>query len=135
MMASTRRFLAAAQRAQVAAPAYHRAVRVAGGALLAGGASLTATHAGGRNALQVAITASSAKAARLLVEATPRAAWARYQREAAHAVGEDVQALEDLAVHAGQERVDRRRVVEQLRGGHLLGARRPRADVRRPSRR
>eukprot|EP00900_Chrysochromulina_parva_P009507 jgi/Chrpa1/18558/Chrysochromulina_OHIO_Genome00024720-RA len=42
MMASSRRFLAAAQRVQVAAPAYHRAVRVAGGALLAGGATALA---------------------------------------------------------------------------------------------
>jgi hypothetical protein len=52
-------------------------------ALLAGGASLTATHADGFNALQMAIGESSAKAARPLVEATPRAARAQYAREAA----------------------------------------------------
>ena len=55
-------------------------------ALLAGGASLTATDAGGMNALQLAIDYSSAKAARLLVAATPRAARARHQREAARVV-------------------------------------------------
>jgi ankyrin repeat protein len=55
-------------------------------ALLAGGASLTATDANGMNALQVAINQSSAKAARPLVEATPRAARPRYAREAAAAV-------------------------------------------------
>jgi hypothetical protein len=55
-------------------------------ALRAGGASLTATHAGGVNALQLAIAHSSAKAARLLVAATPRAARAGYKREAAAVV-------------------------------------------------
>jgi hypothetical protein len=55
-------------------------------ALLAGGASLTATHAGGENALQLAIAHSSAKAAQPLVEATPRAARAQYKRDAAHVV-------------------------------------------------
>ena len=55
-------------------------------ALLAGGASLTATDARGMNALQLAIAQSSAKAARPLVEATPRAARPRYAREAAAAV-------------------------------------------------
>lgn len=53
------------------------------GALLAGGASLAATHTGGMNALQVAINQSNAKAAQLLVEVTPRAARAQYVREAA----------------------------------------------------
>ena len=56
--------------------------------LLAAGASMTATDADGMNALQVAIGASSAKAARPLVEATPRAARPRYQREAAAVVAE-----------------------------------------------
>jgi ankyrin repeat protein len=55
-------------------------------ALLAGGASLTATDARSLNALQLAIALSCAKAARPLVEATPRADRVRYQREAAHAV-------------------------------------------------
>ena len=49
-------------------------------ALLAAGASLTATDACGLNALQLAIAVSSAKAARPLVEATPRAARPRYAR-------------------------------------------------------
>jgi hypothetical protein len=53
-------------------------------ALLAAGASLTATHAGGMNALQLAIVTSSTKAARLLVEATPPAARVGCKREAAH---------------------------------------------------
>ena len=55
-------------------------------ALLAGGASLTATD--GENsmtALQLAIAMSSAKAARPLVEATPRAERARLRRDAARA--------------------------------------------------
>jgi hypothetical protein len=55
-------------------------------ALLAGGASLTATTADGTTALEVAIAVSSAQAARPLVEATPRAARARCAREAARAV-------------------------------------------------
>jgi hypothetical protein len=55
-------------------------------ALRAGGASLTATEAHGMNALQVVIDCSSAKAARPLVEATPRAARPRYAHEAAAAV-------------------------------------------------
>ena len=55
-------------------------------ALLAGGASLTATNADGTTALQVAISLSSAQAARPLVEAMPRAARARHVREAAHVV-------------------------------------------------
>jgi hypothetical protein len=63
--------------------AAHHDAPLAIGALLAGGASLTATHTGGMNALQAAINQSNAKAARPLVEATPRAARARYAREAA----------------------------------------------------
>ena len=55
-------------------------------ALLAGGASLTAITASGKTALQLAIGKSSAKAARPLVEATPRAARARCQRLAADIV-------------------------------------------------
>ena len=54
-------------------------------ALLAGGASLTATDARGMNALQLAIAHSSAKAARPLVEATPRAARAQFKHTAARA--------------------------------------------------
>jgi len=52
------------------------------GALLAAGASRTATDAMGVDALHAAINAHSAKAARLLVAATPRAAQARYKRAA-----------------------------------------------------
>ena len=55
-------------------------------ALLAGGASLTVTDAFHANALQLAIYRGSTKAARPLVEATPRAARAAYQRAAAHRV-------------------------------------------------
>ena len=55
-------------------------------ALLAGGASLTATTADGLTALQLAIERSSAHAARPLVESTPRAARARLTRDAARAV-------------------------------------------------
>ena len=55
-------------------------------ALLAGGASLTATTADGLTALQVAIDCSCAQAARPLVEATPVAARVRASREAARAV-------------------------------------------------
>jgi hypothetical protein len=67
-------------------------------ALLAGGASLSATDARSYNALQLAISCSSAKAARPLVEATPRAARARYQREAAAVVAERVR---DAAARPG----------------------------------
>jgi hypothetical protein len=66
--------------------------------LLAGGASLTATDADGMNALQVAIGYSRAKAARPLVEATPRAARPRHQREAAAAVAACVR---DVAARPG----------------------------------
>ena len=55
-------------------------------ALLAGGASLTATDGDGENALQLAIYRGSTKAARPLVAATPPAARARHQREAARVV-------------------------------------------------
>ena len=58
----------------------------AASALLAGGASLTAKTAKGLTPLQLAIGHSSAKAARPLVEATPRAARARHARETARAV-------------------------------------------------
>ena len=54
-------------------------------ALLAGGASLTAPAADGLTALQLAISFGSAKAARPLVEATPRAERARLRRDAARA--------------------------------------------------
>jgi ankyrin repeat protein len=67
-------------------------------ALLAGGASLTATDAGGSNALQLAIATSSAKAARPLVEATPPAARAPYKRAAAIAVAARVR---DVAARPG----------------------------------
>ena len=67
-------------------------------ALLAAGASLMATDARGNNALQVAITLSSAKVARPLVEATSRAARLRYQREAARAVAGRAR---DAAAHPG----------------------------------
>jgi hypothetical protein len=53
------------------------------GALLAAGASLSANDANRMNALQVAICNGSAKAARPLVEATPRAARPQYHHEAA----------------------------------------------------
>ena len=55
-------------------------------ALLAAGASLTATDARGMNAFQLALGACSAKAAQLLVDATPPAARPQYQRLAALAV-------------------------------------------------
>ena len=55
-------------------------------ALLAGGASLTATDAAGTTALQLAIEMSSAQAARSLVEATPREDRARFASEATRAV-------------------------------------------------
>ena len=51
-------------------------------ALLAGGASLTATDADGMTALQVALERSRAQAAWPLVEATPVAARERAAREA-----------------------------------------------------
>ena len=52
-------------------------------ALLAGGASLTATTADGLTALQLAISRSSVKAARPLLEASPRAERTRLRRDAA----------------------------------------------------
>jgi hypothetical protein len=55
-------------------------------ALLAAGASTTATDAIGANALLLAISNSSAKAARPLVAATPPAARAQYKSVAARAV-------------------------------------------------
>jgi len=56
------------------------------GVLLAAGASLAATDADGDDALEVAVSCSSLKAARLLVEATPPADRARYKRSAVAAV-------------------------------------------------
>jgi hypothetical protein len=73
------------------------------GALLAGGASLTATTAGGSTALQLAIAGSMAKAARPLVEATPRAQRARYQRQALAAVAARSR---DAAAHPGDAAVE-----------------------------
>jgi len=49
-------------------------------ALLAAGASLSATDANGEDALVVAISFSSTKAARVLLEATPPMGRARYMR-------------------------------------------------------
>ena len=67
-------------------------------ALLAAGASLTATDARGMNALHVAIACSSAKAAQPLVQATPPAARLQYQREAARVVAERAR---DVAARPG----------------------------------
>ena len=55
-------------------------------ALLAAGASITATDAAGCDALTTAVRRSSAKAARPLVDATPRTRRARYKRQAAGCV-------------------------------------------------
>jgi len=66
--------------------AEHDASRAVG-VLLAAGASLAATDTdGGRDALGLAITFSSLKVARLLVEATPPAGRARYKRAAVTAM-------------------------------------------------
>jgi len=65
--------------------AAHDASRAVG-ALLAAGASLAFTDTQGKDALGLAIGFSSAKAARLLVEATPLANRARYKRAAVTAV-------------------------------------------------
>ena len=69
-------------------------------ALLAGGASLTATDGGanGLTALQIAIEFGCAKAAQPLVEATPPAARPRFQREAARIV---VACARDAAARPG----------------------------------